>query len=741
MTIKIISTYTPAIDYNLGHFSIDLSRKTAVLIRQSMKKADTDHYESRLLQENLVPIAIKVRGDADDRNILLFDEGAGVSGTKGYDQREKLSALYLAIANDIVGSLFLARPDRLFRDKHFTNVSMFTELAERKKLILVVPGRRVYDFTKYADLTAFQKDMHDAYGYLATHVKYMNEARYQKMLRGKWGGGALPAPYVIDRTVWKDDQVPIIYNLWLQPALDLFTRFKGYDFSLARLCRSIESMPYLFPLPAADDVIRYLFRNNMRRVPNGYTFSDISSVKYYLANLTLGGYAKVGEDEDGNTLLLPKAFDPAIPYDLLDECYAALTGHHIDGTPFDGYINTRRYMRNNPQGPKVLFPSPSEILISDQGHIATFARNDTVTYQCFEEFVQDDYTRKTRSLTTRKILWELSGSQLDSIIVYRLFELAEQDKEMAERVKAVYESMKGQGEDEAKILAQQIEKTQKQIDRLDFLLRNPDIALDVETAKEYAQDLAELRPTLARLFKQQEKKPDLDPETTIKNFYYVLSHLVTEFHKQTKDTQSRIMGKLVKQVRVNNIAPHLYHLYIVWQEGVATRHPDVALLWRGTSLTDETEWTEEDNVLIRRYWPTGKQEDILKLFPRVTWASIRQQANALGVFRSKELKMGNLRVNKYSTTMTYADLMAAIKLTRIDYLPDEAADSFYENHDYTTPFDEGQASAYICDIVNDLAEATGRGKITAYWPLPVEVVGFSSLTMDEAVSSGILRLA
>src|SRR5712692_10481149 len=226
MTIKIISNYSPVTDYDLGHFSIDLSRKTAVLIRQSMKKADKDHYESRLLQEKLVTIGIKLRGDEDDRNILLLDEGAGVSGTKGYDQRKKLSALYLAIANDIVGSLLVARPDRLFRDKHFLNVGMFTELAERKKLILIVPGKRIYDFTKYADLQAFQKDMQEAYGYIATHVKYMNDTRYQKMLRGLWGGGSLTAPYVIDKNVWKDEQKPLIYKPWLAPAIDLFVKFK-----------------------------------------------------------------------------------------------------------------------------------------------------------------------------------------------------------------------------------------------------------------------------------------------------------------------------------------------------------------------------------------------------------------------------------------------------------------------------------------------------------------------------------
>ena len=141
MAIKIITTHPPVQDYDLGRFSIDLSRKTAVLMRQSMKKADKDHYESRLFQENLIPIAIRLRGDDDDRNILVFDEGAGVSGTKGFDERKKLSELYLSIANDIVGSLLLSRPDRLFRDKHFLNVGMFTELAERKRIKLIVPGK------------------------------------------------------------------------------------------------------------------------------------------------------------------------------------------------------------------------------------------------------------------------------------------------------------------------------------------------------------------------------------------------------------------------------------------------------------------------------------------------------------------------------------------------------------------------------------------------------------------------
>src|SRR5579871_3874725 len=713
MSIKLISASAPVADYDLGHISFDLSRKTAVLIRQSMKNASKDHYESRLLQENLIPIAIKLRGDEDESNILVFDEGAGVSGTKGYDQREKLSALYLAIANDTVGSLLVARPDRLFRDKHFLNVSMFTELAERKKLILIVPGRRIYDFTRYPDLQAFQKDMQDAYSYLATHVRYMNDARYQKMLRGLWGGGAVCPPYVIDRSAWKEQQVQIIYKPWVEPAIDLFKRFKAYEFSMGHICRYIESLPYVFPLPLTEDMQRFLFKTNMRLVPGGYTFSTILTVRYYLSNLTLGGYAKVGKDEEGNTLLLPNAFEAAIPFDLLDEAYGAITGFHIDGAKFEGPTNTRRFMRSNPQGSQCLFST--SLITSEQGFISTRPQNERTCYQCFQGTKEDGRVWKYRTgLMNSKVLWTLPASELDRIVVERLFELAERDSDMAERVRKVFDSMKGQAVNEVDLLTGQIETTRQQIDKLDFVLTSPTIKLDVVTAGKYAEILAELRPKLARLLKRQKDQPDLDPGVTITNFYYILAHLPTEFGKQSRQVQRQIMGKLVKQLTVTNLSPHLFRLYIVWQDGIATR-PDVALLWRGHALRDSEGWRDEENEIARQYWHDGEQLDIMRLLPLRSWTSIRQQANVLGVVRSQELRFGahGHRKPNVHETMTYKDL--------------EVAKESAEN---------GEDEEYLCEVITTLAKGASRTRMTSYWPVPVDIVGFSSfITENEGCST------
>jgi len=446
----------------------------------------------------------------------------------------------------------------------------------------------------------------------------------------------------------------------------------------------------------------------MRLVRDGYIFSDVSTVRYYLSNLTLGGYAKVGEDEEGNQLLIPNAFEAAIPLDLLDPAYAAITGHHIDGSPFEGTRYTRRYMRSNPESPKTLFQS--SLLTSEQGHVTIDIGLNKGYYECCEGFKEEGYTRRLRSgLMDMKILWTMPSRELDQIIVDRLCELARHDTDMADRVKKSFEDMKGEDMDEAKLLRGQIERTQRRIDRLDFLLENPDIPLDVETAGKYAKELAELRPKLARLLKKQNTMPTLDPAETIANFYFVLSHLPTEFHKQSGDVQQQMMSRLVKHISINNVSPHFFHLYIIWQDGVAMK-PDVALLWRGKAVMDNEGWSGEEEAALRAYWPKGDQLEIMRLLPMRSWTSIRQHANAIGIVRSKELKSGRKKVNLYWETVSYKDLEAAMQY---------AANG------------EAKDAAYVCGMVNGLAEATPRGQISAYWPMPVDIVGFSGFERGE----------
>lgn len=171
---------------------IDRKRATAVLVRQSKSGADTAMAESRETQLGLQEYSALLYGD-DEPHVELYDEGAGVSGQKRIDQRAELDRLYRNMHQGIIGTIVLAREDRLFRNKHMDQVGVFTRLAEEKRIKVVVPPissaasderTRVYDFTVYRDLVAFQDKMREAYGYIEGHVKHMLQCKQNKADKG-----------------------------------------------------------------------------------------------------------------------------------------------------------------------------------------------------------------------------------------------------------------------------------------------------------------------------------------------------------------------------------------------------------------------------------------------------------------------------------------------------------------------------------------------------------------------------
>ena len=193
-------------------------------------------------------------------------------------------------------------------------------------------------------------------------------------------------------------------------------------------------------------------------------------------------------------------------------------------------------------------------------------------------------------------------------------ELSEYDSELSDRVKEFFEKRKDTAMDEANLLVSQIKKTKEKIDRYNNLLTNINIPLDERTAAEYALSLAELNKELSRLVRKQQSIPAIDPTETVSNFYYVLSHLKTEFEKQSIESKKQMMIRLIKECRVNDISPHLFYMYIVWEDGIATR-PDVALLWRGIARKDLAGWTTEEDNIVRLLYPKNTQLEIMEALP------------------------------------------------------------------------------------------------------------------------------
>jgi len=149
-----VSGYDYTHSYMHG-YTLDLSKRTAVLMRQSRKGADESHPESRLRQEGLVRVAVEIREDHDPLMVIQCDEGSGVSGQKKIYERPKLLQLWEGIQDGTMGSAIVAREDRLFRDRFLTQVTQFSEECSKRGVLLIVAGRRCYDFSISDDFNSF----------------------------------------------------------------------------------------------------------------------------------------------------------------------------------------------------------------------------------------------------------------------------------------------------------------------------------------------------------------------------------------------------------------------------------------------------------------------------------------------------------------------------------------------------------------------------------------------------------
>ncbi len=347
---------------------IDKCRYIAVYIRQSNKGADDEHGESRATQLALVEYAKKLV--AEDR-VLVYDEGAGRSGQLRIDERPKLQHLYADCSRGIIGTIIVAREDRLFRDKHGQQVGTFTEMAERQKVILVVPpvgknnSLKIYDFTKYDHLRAFQAKMTSAYEYIEGHVNYMLENNRNKARRGCYDGRCLPPGLVIPRWVDKQDQRPILYAPWAEVMEQQFLKLQGYNWNIYKLMREIELMPYLFPIPKETELKELFFKINFKQPENGgYKPHYWQTIYRWMANIHLIGWWLV--DKHCNEVLMDN--HPAVlQRPLFEEGYIHLTGFTLEGVPVPQQETKKVYVYQQRQDPEAVLHGK---IVTPGGHVS-----------------------------------------------------------------------------------------------------------------------------------------------------------------------------------------------------------------------------------------------------------------------------------------------------------------------------------------------------------------------------------
>lgn len=163
-----------------------------------------------------------------------------------------------------------------------------------------------------------------------------------------------------------------------------------------------------------------------------------------------------------------------------------------------------------------------------------------------------------------------------------------------------------------------------------------------------------------------------------------------------------MMRIVAEEVKLDILSPHMFRLYIIWENGIAVR-PDVAVVWRGvTPNTAEKRSEEEDNIL-RLLYLERSQIELMSALPNRSRNRIGDRANVLGVKRPSD----NLR-SMYHRTVICRDLEAIMQQVESD-----------------------KEKARVCQVVNKLAKQTMRGSLSAHWWLPLEMVSLWALTKPQ----------
>jgi DNA invertase Pin-like site-specific DNA recombinase len=583
-------------------------------MRQSDHKADEDHVFSRESQLKLTQYAQRLRGDTDDAQVLVYDEGAGVSGQKRIDQRVELNRLYNDIKHGQIGSLVVMHEDRLFRDQYHTNDTTFIRLlAQYDVLLFVRTDNRRYDCTKSSDRNSLLEKMIASRNYLDDHVLgRMNGSQQAKALQGLFDGRNLPMGYVTQGK--KKQQTLIIYEPWARVVRWMFARLRELD-SFPELCREIEVMPYLFPNPAADDLLRYTFKIRMTKVPGGFKPTSVDAIKYMLCNPTYMG-AWVYEDaivnEDNHAAIVDR--------ELFIWAYHKLTGRNLQGEWLEGREN-RRQRSGSAQA--VL----RRILRVTAGVIYVM---HPATPQYIHAVLVSDPSYP--GMVKRRTAFAIAVNVIDDIFLSRVKELAASDSHLGGHLQASIDELEQQHTEAVISVEEHLTQVRLELQKTMALVYDNILSLTPQDKAKYNAKLLGLREREDALLSVQEESTQAVLQSDLDELGDVLADIPARLDACSLTEKQKLARLITESVTIEELSPHWLRLTVVWRGSLAD-HPDVCLIWCQRGRHSEA-WTAEEDEYLRAHYSSGDKWTMLQDMPSRSWNMIYKRANKLGMYRT-----------------------------------------------------------------------------------------------------------
>lgn len=238
----------------------------------------------------------------NERNIIMIDMDAGISGTTKIDERPGMSKLFSLITQDKIGAVACQDEDRLFRDVTQIQVNIFIE-ACRVHGVLVMTPTMVYNFAQeqlgvfHARQFRFKSEM--AAEYINTVIKgKLLSAKRSLLLRGKWAGAPVPVGFMVDMRKqlpdgsrnenWRRYE---LFEPYAEVVREYFRIFLSYSGCLRHTLSHIKKHGPFFPDPATcPPPSGYRIVYQIRPNSYGWCLKSVHSLAQMLAHAVYIGH-------------------------------------------------------------------------------------------------------------------------------------------------------------------------------------------------------------------------------------------------------------------------------------------------------------------------------------------------------------------------------------------------------------------------------------------------------------------
>lgn len=598
------------------------NRPAANYARQSNPYANKKKSESREMQTvDIIKWCVEQGWTEDLLDPYYAD--LGLSGTLRPDKRPDMLRLFDNIDQGIYdgGTVVCYQESRLFRDETAIYYNQFIQKCLEHDIVVVVisPYVMIYDFRDEFLKEMFRYKCKEAAEFIPRHVKgWLHPARLRAALRGEWAGlGDVPVGLIVDTDptspTYKRHRPYHQHGDIIRERL--FQRFMelGGDFGL--LHREVRKSPVILP-PFGSDVEEWQVKRFKVKVHpgGGYVIDNKNILRSILTNPKYIGYRPVNgyipRDGQGNKI---KAHESIVPEELFYFAYNRLAKTDLDGNPIEGRKMRRYYQK--PAGAE--YGLLKFRITSSTGRVRTSLMSE---FNPKSPSHGASYYIEPERIPAPGGWASVPCDEVDSIVARRLLWHVREFNEKQGNV-AEYEELAKSRQRERKKQAKQIDHSIQDVEERQVVLTT---RLG-RTKSARAQELIERE--IDRLEKERsdliEAKRVLEDEAQndIGSLDDELRELEACWPEYPFEKRRALINFLVQEVVIDKVSTHWMRVQVLWL------HPD----WGAEEMYHlrlhgkHTDWTEEEDTLIRELYTSLTKPELMRLLPERTWLSIRHR--------------------------------------------------------------------------------------------------------------------